>query len=56
MKPKTGRWIIVYPLGKNFPAGCMCSECENGDWDIKPTDTVCKFCGANMRYPENPDS
>lgn len=50
---KTGYWIAVRPLGDNFPIGYMCSECENGDWDIKPTDEYCKFCGAYMKGTED---
>ena len=49
---KKGKWIFVHPLQKDDPGAYLCSVCEYGDWDIKPTDKYCKFCGADMRGEE----
>ena len=49
---KKGKWIFIHPLQKNDLGAYMCSVCEYGDWDIKPTDKYCKFCGADMREGE----
>ena len=47
-KRKTGRWIFVHPLQDNDSGAYMCSVCKTGDFEIKPTDKYCKFCGAKM--------
>ena len=49
LERKKGKWIFIHPLQKDDPGSYMCSVCEYGDWDIKPTDKYCKFCGADMR-------
>lgn len=48
LERKTGHWIFIHPLQEDDQGGYMCSVCKNGDWDIKPTDKYCKFCGAKM--------
>lgn len=45
---RKGKWIFVHPLQDNDSGAYMCSVCNTGDWDIKPTDKYCKFCGAKM--------
>lgn len=51
---KKGRWVLVHPLQSDDEA-YMCSVCETGDYDIKPTDKYCKFCGAEMMQVEGED-
>lgn len=43
-----GKWIFVHPLSPDDGGAYMCSKCEKGDWDIRPSDKFCKFCGAKM--------
>lgn len=50
---KKGKWVFVHPLQDNDSGAYMCSVCNTGDWDIKPTDKYCKFCGAKMEEPED---
>lgn len=45
---RKGHWISIHPLQDNDSGAYMCSVCNTGDWDIKPTDKYCKFCGAKM--------
>ena len=45
---RKGHWIFIHPLQDNDSGAYMCSVCNTGDWDIKPTDKYCKFCGAKM--------
>lgn len=46
---KIGYWIPVHPLQTDDEGAYLCSNCNTGDWDIKPTDKYCKFCGAKMQ-------
>lgn len=46
---KIGYWIPIHPLQNDDEGGYLCSNCKTGDWDIKPTDKFCKFCGAKMQ-------
>lgn len=46
---KIGYWIPVHPLQADDEGAYLCSNCNTGDWDIKPTDKYCKFCGAKMQ-------
>ena len=48
MEHKKGYWILIHPLQENDPGAYMCSVCCRGDWDIRPTDKICKFCGTEM--------
>lgn len=43
---KNGEWIFVHPLQDNDSGAYMCSVCKTGDFEIKPTDKYCKFCGG----------
>ena len=49
---KKGKWIFIHPLQADDEGAYICSNCRHGDWDIKPTDKYCKFCGADMRGGE----
>lgn len=49
---KKGKWIFIHPLQADDEGAYICSNCRHGDWDIKPTDKYCKFCGADMRGEE----
>ena len=46
---KIGYWIPIHPLQADDEGAYLCSNCNTGDWDIKPTDKYCKFCGAKMQ-------
>ena len=45
---KKGKWIFIHPLQADDEGAYICSNCHRGDWDIKPTDKYCKFCGIAM--------
>ena len=45
---KKGKWIFIHPLQADDEGAYICSNCHRGDWDIKPTDKYCKFCGMAM--------
>lgn len=45
---KKGKWIFIHPLQADDEGAYICSNCHRGDWDIKPTDKNCKFCGMAM--------
>ena len=45
---KIGYWIPVHPLQTDDEGAYLCSNCNTGDWDIKPEDKYYKFCGAKM--------
>lgn len=47
-KRKKGKWIFIHPLQADDEGAYICSNCHRGDWDIKPTDKYCKFCGMAM--------
>ncbi len=42
------RWLIRYPLGKDFDAEYMCSNCRSGTFGEFNNRDVCKHCGATM--------
>ena len=46
---KIGYWIPMHPLQADDEGAYLCSNCNTGDWDIKPTDKYCKFCGSLMQ-------
>ena len=48
VQPQKGKWIFIHPLQADDGGAYMCSNCQRGDWDIKPTDKYCKFCGCRM--------
>ena len=50
-----GIWIRVNPLQENDGGAFMCSECRTGDYDIKGTETICPYCGANMNKKSEKD-
>ena len=52
---KKGKWIFIHPLQADDEGAYICSNCRYGDWDIKPTDKYCKFCGADMRKGREED-
>jgi hypothetical protein len=45
---KHGRWLARYPLGKEFGAEYMCSNCRSGTFGESNNRDVCKHCGAIM--------
>ena len=47
---KKGKWIFIHPLQADDEGAYICSNCHRGDWDIKPTDKYCKFCGIAMNH------
>lgn len=42
------RWVIRYPLGKDFDAEYMCSNCRSGTFGESNNRGICKHCGAIM--------
>ena len=42
------RWLIRHPLGKDFDAEYMCSNCRSGTFGESNNRDVCKHCGAIM--------
>lgn len=42
------RWLIRYPLGNDFDAEYMCSNCRSGIFGESNNRDVCKHCGAIM--------
>lgn len=42
------RWLIRHPLGKDFGAEYMCSNCRSGTFGESDNRDVCKHCGATM--------
>jgi len=42
------RWLIRHPLGKDFDAEFMCSNCRSGTFGKSNNRGVCKHCGAIM--------
>ena len=48
-----GKWIKVYPLGKDYEA-YMCSKCKTGDWDITIGEyKFCPYCGQKKEGVED---
>ena len=45
---KHGRGLARYPLGKEFGAEYMCSNCRSGTFGESNNRDVCKHCGAIM--------
>ena len=50
-----GKWLFVHPLQNDDPGAYICSICQYGNWDIKPTDKECPHCGAEMDVNDNPE-
>ena len=42
------KWELVHPLQKDDCGAYMCSNCKNGDWDLKGDEKECPFCHAIM--------
>ena len=53
-EPHEGYWIPVHPIQSDDPGAYMCSECETGMWEIRPSSYhYCPNCGAKMKGERN---